>query len=217
MARTEALPAGAIEAIAAQIGRRIAQMVTAHPDRADRVIPLLASMVCRYASGGMSPSIGESFSFWMLDASCLLQPSEDLRRLARNTGRWHHQITLPSGGTAYARSSPEGDETEPSNWVLRELFEAVLADRISKAIPAIDRQVPDNYIARLLSVPAFQLNVLWLVDERSGDQKVMVLTAPPDSWPHQSWRTLQCSRLSPPSPQRETNPRSNRRSYHNSR
>lgn len=181
MARTEPLPEEISRILASKIGPRIAALASTGTGRAAPGLTFLTRAAGDFLAGGTPPSLAESFSLWMLDPGFLQQPTDDLRLLARPLGRWHHQIKFPDGSLAHARSQVLGDATVPDSWVVRELFQGVLAQRIDEALDEIDRDVPDRFLTRLLCSPGYLLNALWMIDEHSGEQKIRVLTAAPNS------------------------------------
>jgi len=148
---------------------------------ADLSTSSLARAARIYVSGGTPPRLTESFSFWTLGHGLLNQPTDDLRQLARPTGRWHHQVKFEDGTLAHARSQVSGKAEDPASWSVRELFDGVLSRTIDETIDEIDKQSSDRFVARLLSVPAFHINALWLVDEQSGEQRIRILTSSPNS------------------------------------
>jgi hypothetical protein len=110
------------------------------------------------------------------------QEGKDLLELAKNTQRWHHQIKLNGKSLACARSGPaEDDETRGA---LHRLWVSSLAASIDRALDRVERDeriraaVGENPLVRLLVVPAYQVNALWLIDERARTSQVLVLDFP---------------------------------------
>ena len=131
--------------------------------------------------GVKAPELAESFSLWMLDPNSLTPETDDLRLVARPTRRWHHQIRMPDGTWSHARSEVTGDEADPRSWFVQELVDGYLSTSINRTIAKIDEETLDNYVARLLSIPACLINVFWLLDEQSGDQRFFIIPSPASS------------------------------------
>jgi hypothetical protein len=128
--------------------------------------------------GGVAPALHESVDVWTLPASAVVEPSDDLSRLAQPSGQWHLQVKSANTPIAYARSSTLG--SEPSDWSVDGIFQSELARKFDRAITWIDENVPEeNIIVRLLVIPAYQTHALWLIDENNTDhQKIVVIDAP---------------------------------------
>jgi hypothetical protein len=62
------------------------------------------------------------------------------------------------------------------DWEIMEILEAPLAERVATAIDLLDYSFPDDYVVRLLSIPAYVMNVFWILCEETNDQKVLLLT-----------------------------------------
>jgi hypothetical protein len=110
------------------------------------------------------------------------EEGKDLLELAENTRRWHHQVKLNGKSLACARSGPaEDDETRGS---LHRLWVTSLAASIDRALDRVENDkrirdaVGENPLVRLLVVPAYQVNALWLIDERARTSHVLVLDFP---------------------------------------
>ncbi|HVF48889.1 MAG TPA: hypothetical protein VNA19_02305 [Pyrinomonadaceae bacterium] len=129
---------------------------------------------------------GESFSLYTLGTDGIRaykQPEDGdgggdpLADLAKNTGRWHHQIKFDGVAKAFARSVI--DESEPKSSSVREFFSSPLAESIERAIKWIDRHVEDKLLVRLLTVPSYRIEAFWLSDEKTNQGRVLVIEAPP--------------------------------------
>jgi hypothetical protein len=121
--------------------------------------------------------MGDSFPVYALDALMLLRATDDLRELARPTGRWHHQIKYSGRTRAYARSAPSG--AGAGRWLVREVMESDLAEKIDLSFKWLRSVLADDYQARLLTVPTYQVEAFWVINERTADQKVVIIDSPP--------------------------------------
>jgi hypothetical protein len=128
--------------------------------------------------GAVAPALHESVDVWTLPASAVVEPSDDLRRLAKPSGQWHLQVKSANIPIAYARSSTLG--SEPSDWSVDGIFQSELARKFDQAITWIDENIPEeDIIVRLLVIPAYQTHALWLIDENNTThQKIVVIDAP---------------------------------------
>ena len=145
---------------------------------ASKIGPVFRPLLGPPAFGAPPPQLRESFPVWMLRGADTIQPTDDLTALAVQTGRWHHQIHPPSGvPNAYARSLPLGPD--PSSWSVREAVISELAGQIDDAITWVNDNISATLGAPLLSVPAYHVTCLWLVDDsNSANQRVVVCSAP---------------------------------------
>jgi hypothetical protein len=156
MARTQELPAEVRAALARQIGPQIVNLFP--PDQ--------------WKTG--RAELAESFPVWMLPANALAHPNADLAELALPTGDWHHQVKLDGQARAFARSRPLGADAD--SWRLTEFFPASLAGAVEEAIGWVDANVPQDWLVRLLVVPAYNLTAFWFVEARAS--QVLVVHAP---------------------------------------
>jgi hypothetical protein len=147
MAHTESLPDDILDAVVEQVGMLL-------PSTADAM-----NLDSRDVEGLIE--MAETFEVWVLDVNKIVEGVDDLAKLARTTGCWHHQITQDGAPQSFARSCKVGD---PGKWQVTELFESELAGKIDKAISWIDENVSGDPLVRLLAVPAYQLNGFWLFD-----------------------------------------------------
>lgn len=178
MAVTEVLAGVVLDSISAQIGKRIQQLASLPREYEGAGIVDIKRAVAEHSVNGLQPLLCESLQLWMLDTYRLAQQGGDgdIRVLSYFTGRWHHQIRLPSGGMAYARSMAIEVNEVKSNWSVRELYEGGLARKIDAVLDIVDRQFSDDFVVRLLSIRAYQINALWILNEHTGDQSVLVVT-----------------------------------------
>lgn len=187
MARFENLSEEVLDAVVRDVGRRLGRVIAAAQETSLPGTPELftfadASDAAFNLTGdtqaGTPTSMAESFSVWVLKADALAQDSDDIRELAENTDRWHHQIKIDDKPTSYALSAAGGPKS--AEWSVRELFESSLAEKISAAIDTIDEaDIPDTYIVRLLKAPAYLIEAFWLLDEQSGNQSILVIEQAP--------------------------------------
>jgi hypothetical protein len=129
--------------------------------------------------GGEQPKMGDTFPVYALDALRLLRAADDLSELARPTGRWHHQIKYSGRPRAYARSSPSGAEAGAGRWLIREVMESDLAEKIDVSFKWLRNVLADDYQARLLTVPTYHVEAFWVISDRPLDQQVVVIDSPP--------------------------------------
>jgi hypothetical protein len=177
MAFTRELRQDVLDAISSMVGARLVDLAKS----SGGVSPLAAARAHAADAapwGEKASELAESFPLWMLDPNSLTPETNDLRIVARPTRRWHHQIRLPNGTWSHARSEVRGDEADPRSWFLQEVVSGYLAMSIDRAIAKIDMELPDSYVARLLSIPAYLINVFWLLDEQSDDQRFFLIPSP---------------------------------------
>ena len=156
MAHADTLPNDVIDTVAAQIG-------------AGAAMSLGAAVLQK-----KSVELTESFAVWALGADAVPKSGTDLTQLARQTGRWHHQIKLDGKAESFARSMPLGPNA--ANWSVREMFESEIAKKIDDGIEWVDRNVKGDPLVRLLIVPAYHVHAFWL---KEGDaSQVLVVDMP---------------------------------------
>src|SRR5687767_1390328 len=115
MVHTDSIPPKALVSIADQIGRRLPSILDAE------------------TLTGLEIELAETFQLWVVGAESIARTGtneSDLSGLARQTDRWHHQITFNGEARAIARS--HCDERE-ENCRLSELFMSPLAAKIQRA------------------------------------------------------------------------------------
>jgi hypothetical protein len=168
MADAETLPSAVLNAIASKLGDRMTRAIS------PRVLGFVGGVV------PPAPTLKETFPVWMLEAADTISPTDDVSRLAKNTGHWHHQLATATGPVAYARSMPLG--AAPESWSIRQMSTSDLASKIDDAIGWIDANAPTALTARFLSVPAYHIYAFWLVDSTdAANQRIVVISAPPQS------------------------------------
>lgn len=153
MAITKQLPQEVLEVVAQKIGSRLGIF----PNNA-----IFFSLGETEAPPRVD--LGETFAIWSLPPDVLEEAANGiaLPDIARQTGLWHHQIKSDQQALSYARFKPLG--ATPDSWSLRELLVSPLAEHINTAIDSLD-DVPDSVEVRYLSLPAYQLDAFWLVDD----------------------------------------------------
>ncbi len=182
MPRVEPAPEGVISAIPSLVGAQIRHIVD-HV-AGDKLFPSMSAAIRSADRGEGILAVAESFPLWVMQPNVGVKESADLRQFARNTHRWHHQIKLPDGRWAYARSGARGGGSTDQSWEIKAIFEGPLAERVATTVDLLEHSFPDDYVVRLLSIPAFVMNVFWIISEETGDQKVVMLT-PHESAPKQ--------------------------------
>ena len=170
MARFESVPKAVLQSVAGQIGQKLVNLNLLEPT------PPGAEPVA-------TAETAESFAVWMMGKDALADPSIDLRRLAKPTGTWHHQIrkvTQPPPGSsapanvsspAFARSTPFGPEAV--DWSVIGVFANEFAETIDRGIRWLegnDHLFEGNPIVRLLVLPAFYTHAFWLINEGRESQ-----------------------------------------------
>jgi hypothetical protein len=130
------------------------------------------------ALGAISPTLHESVDVWDLPANAVVGSTNDLNILAKPLGQWHLQIKSDTTPIAYARSSTVGSAA--TDWSVDGIFQSELAQEFDEAIGWIDNNFPgENFLVRLLVIPAYQVHALWLINEDDPkDQQIVVIDAP---------------------------------------
>src|SRR6266581_4621952 len=95
---------------------------------AGQIGPCLGQVMGATLRGAKKAELTETFPVWMLGLDSLAQGSDDLGKLATQTGRWHHQIKTDGRPDAFARSQPLG--ADPSSWKITAVFQSELAQKI---------------------------------------------------------------------------------------
>jgi hypothetical protein len=177
MAYTDKISQDALNSLANQISKRLAKS----PDTRELLTAEAATPAL---------TVGEYFEVWILRAdavSTAAQQKFDLEKLAKRTGRFHHQIRFAGKGELFARSTQPRDD--PDKLTLRELFFSPLAKDIDAAIDWLDQHVDDDWLARLLVAPSYQLNAFWLLNRKSKDSQILIISLP------ETFRYLQKEKL----------------------
>lgn len=122
------------------------------------------------------------FTVWVLEAEPL-QSAEDqpLARLARPTGRRHHQLYINGEPVGYVRSAPR--EPDGDEWRVVQVAFSDLATCVDETIAWINQTLTEEERdARLLMVPSRRVHALWLYPETDAQEGlVFVADAPPNS------------------------------------
>jgi hypothetical protein len=114
-------------------------------------------------------ALGSTFEVWTL--SRLADDFDNMAATATRTNSYHHQLLNGSVAVGFARSHPaDHDQSREITKVVR----SPLGERIDSALLNIDRLLPGDEIARLVTVPQFQLFVFWFV----GANKCYVVSCP---------------------------------------
>lgn len=124
-----------------------------------------------------------------LRADAVAKTDLDISQLARQTGRWHHQIKIDGKAESFARSVPLGPDA--ANWSVRELFQSEVAQKIDEAIDWIDSNVTGDPLVRLLIVPAYHLHAFWL---KEGDASRVLVVDMPASFTRPQYNKLYTSK-----------------------
>lgn len=178
MAETDKLPPQVLNGIAGQIRSRLAAVGVGNGLSED----FESLTAAESTSQGLE--LAETFSLWTLGTDDIVrfkQTGADLADLARETGRWHHQLKSPKGPVGFARSLSPGADPEKTS--VRDVFFSELSALINRAIRVADEVIPDNRVARLLSVPAYQVHAFWFVNQDPADDyhdqmDVLIIDAP---------------------------------------
>jgi|RhiMethySRZTD1v2_1073278.scaffolds.fasta_scaffold24381_6 hypothetical protein len=159
MAVTKTLPTDVLNSIAKQVGERMQPIDGNRQFRSLDGQPL--------ADQGWS--VAESFEVWKFIPDALEEIADgtnDITRLVRRAGVWHHQLRQEDKAIGFARSKPLGPD--PASWSVRDIFVSDLAQAFDRAIVHVDHQhVPDNVEVRLISMPRQQVEAFWFVSEAS--------------------------------------------------
>jgi hypothetical protein len=118
---------------------------------------------------GASARITESFRVFRLTAARIRDSSTtDLRELAAETGRFHHQVEVDGKPVVFARSTPGPGPTAI------EVAASPLATEFDRAIRWIDENVRDDVLVRILEAPAYHLLAFWLLPPEGATSVVVV-------------------------------------------
>ena len=110
---------------------------------------------------GRGLDIRETMAVWRLGRSSTLAPEKPLASLAKDTGRWHHQIHWGRRPVGYVRSRPLG--TSLANWtVVQSSVASTLPGIVHRGMRWIDRNVTVDFVTRLLVIPSFRIHAFWL-------------------------------------------------------
>jgi hypothetical protein len=161
MAHTDPISEECLNVLAADIGKHIGSVIPSsnHPHRIQmaenlRVCLLTAEEVTSAASTG-----------------------KDLRMVAQETNRFHHQIRFDERAVAYARSIQTTTPQGGLAWSVREVAVTHLAENIDTALLFVEpRLLEESTLVRLLVVPAYRVHALWLINQSHRDQVVLADT-----------------------------------------
>ena len=174
MGKFKELPPNVLGAIAGKVGKKLLW-----GDKSVLKTPPLPQVDALGASPGLAggATFHETMDVWILEASMILEPSDNLATLARPTGRWHHQIAFSNKIIGFARTKPLGPL--PDDWSVIGIFYSQLAEKIDDAVKWIDNSILDNdkHVVRLLNVPAYQVVSFWLIGDDS--QSVVIIETSP--------------------------------------
>jgi hypothetical protein len=194
MAVTEQLPADVLQSVAEKIRTRLGS-----PTIQPEVLNAFAA-VGPAVEADETPlpavELAETFAVWTLGAEALQNAAgAELAQLAQPTQRFHHQIKFAGEAKAFARTLPLGEDAQ--SWSVREFAMSPLADLTNQAIVLTDEQIPDDKVARLLLVPAYQVCALWFVNENGlagtpavDEKEVLIISAPEENNELRSGRFL---------------------------
>jgi hypothetical protein len=146
------------------------------------ILPLIGRLLLRSqlgansgftnAKGSIRFAIAESFEIWVLDEEAISDSSDgvDVRALARQSARCHHQVSVGHRPVAFAQTSHENNRTR-----LRAFGVSALAKNIDRATDGLHRRVRQNATVRLLEIPSG--HALWIVpDDARRNTRVLLLT-----------------------------------------
>ena len=160
MARAESLSDDVLSVVAEQIGA------------------MLPGVYYKEQLSGVDVEIGETFEVWVLGLDAITQPLNELKLLANPRGLWH-QVRIEGLAQVFARSILLG--AQPSSCRVVEVFQSKLAGKIDEAIKWIDdKKFPDDWLTRLLIVPAYQVHAFWLLPDEGAGQ-ILVVDTPAQS------------------------------------
>lgn len=147
MATTDKLPADTLKSIAAQL-----------PSFAGR--GSMTGLTAAAAAVAEPDEVGESFAICVLDVAQVKKPPQDLAKLAKPSGYWHHQLRIGGIATHTAVSTKEGfgDGHE-----VQQMFATPVAGKIDAAIRWVDKNVTGKATVRLLIAPAYLLHALLIL------------------------------------------------------
>lgn len=123
-----------------------------------------------------NPELGETLQVWMLPANSIIlaQPLNS----AAPTGKWHHQIFRSGKPELFAYSQPYGPRD--SDWQIMATFESEIPLQIDRAIEVAERVFADEEEARLLVIPAFNLQAIWGHIPESESGTIIPAVVPPE-------------------------------------
>lgn len=111
-----------------------------------------------------APEVGETLQVWMLPSDAVISATP--LQAATPTGKWHHQIYRHGKPELFAYSQPFGPRA--SDWQVTAAFESDVAPALDEAIEVVDRAFPGEEEARLLVIPAYAIQAIWVVDQNDN-------------------------------------------------
>lgn len=117
-------------------------------------------------------SLAETFQLWHLSDTAL-RSGRRLRRAARNTGLWHHQIRDGGAVRHFAHSARDGN----GRWTVRSVSSSDLPRRIEEGVAWLDRNARNDPLARLLIIPEHYIVAIWFRKKRSDNLLLLEATA----------------------------------------
>jgi hypothetical protein len=152
MAHTDAFPSDVLKSVAARIGPRLLMPPGAPPAQ-----------------------LRETFSVWALGLDATTRPGEPIAKLAKPTGRWHHQVSIGNQVRTFARSMPLGPTA--ADWTVSQITpDSPIAEAIDRAIDWVDKNVQGDPLVKLLIVPSYYLHAFWL--KTDGADQILVVHKP---------------------------------------
>jgi len=150
--------------------------------------PLLAHSLAAAKRHGRSRSaptrfaIGESFDIWVVDAAALhdSRADADVRVLARQSARTHHQLFALGRPIGWARSV-HLDGRRAVHGVAVSHFARLVHRAIDRleAMPARRGALRPGGTVRLLTIPSAHVTALWVAPRRAAEaSRVLLLEAP---------------------------------------
>ncbi|HEY0545971.1 MAG TPA: hypothetical protein VGC91_11385 [Pyrinomonadaceae bacterium] len=132
-------------------------------------------------------ALEETFALYRLGAKSIagaIGSEIDIKDLAIDTSRWHHQIKVDSQPVAFARTCAS---EKAGSFETCQLFVSDVSGAIDDAIAWIDKYeaahpeyAETEPLARLLVVPAFNVLALWLWKRKIGQSDLLVIDALPE-------------------------------------
>ena len=116
--------------------------------------------------------MGETFQVWVLPMNTVV--SAETLDVASPTGMWHHQIDRRGSPEMYAHSQPLGPR--PRDWHVTAAFESPAAAAIDRAIDVVDEALAGDDEARLLHIPAYAIQAIWIV--MLGEDQIVPAVVP---------------------------------------
>lgn len=118
-------------------------------------------------------NLGTSIELWRLSLRAVERSKAEglgLRNLAKRIG-WHYQFKVNNNSVGFARSTSWKDKEAGAEAAVEEIFVSDVAALIDKAInwanenASNNEKLSDDRTARVLTVPSFQIEALWFVEE----------------------------------------------------